>query len=70
MSINIEQVNAELKGKSPEEVVQWGVDFAQGKAIVSTNFRPHEAVILHSEQGNASYQAGELSAWKRWRARR
>jgi phosphoadenosine phosphosulfate reductase len=42
--------NAELRGKSPQEITRWAVDLArstEGKAIVSTNFRPHEAVVLH-----------------------
>ncbi len=30
---------------TPLEMTRWAV--AQGNAIVSTNFRPYEAVILH-----------------------
>ena len=42
----ISRANAELATKSPLEVVRWAL--AQGgRAIVSTNFRPYEAVILH-----------------------
>jgi len=38
--------NAELRSKTPLEIVRWAV--AQGgRAIVSTNFRPYEAVLLH-----------------------
>jgi phosphoadenosine phosphosulfate reductase len=43
----IKQANAELRSKSPLEIVRWAVTQAGGKAIVSTNFRPYEAVILH-----------------------
>ncbi len=39
--------NAELRGKSPLEIVRWAVGHANGRAIVSTNFRPYEAVVLH-----------------------
>jgi phosphoadenosine phosphosulfate reductase len=39
--------NAELRGKSPIEIVRWAVAQAEGRAIVSTNFRPYEAVVLH-----------------------
>ncbi len=43
----IAHANAELRGKSALEIVQWGLAQAGGRAIVSTNFRPYEAVILH-----------------------
>ena len=43
----IAQANAELREKSPLEIVRWAVTQAGGRAIVSTNFRPYEAVVLH-----------------------
>jgi phosphoadenosine phosphosulfate reductase len=43
----IAKANSELRNKSPLEIVRWAVDQAKGRAIVSTNFRPYEAVILH-----------------------
>jgi phosphoadenosine phosphosulfate reductase len=43
----ITQANAELRDQSPLEIVRWAVAQAGGRAIVSTNFRPYEAVILH-----------------------
>ena len=43
----IADANAELRGKSALDVVQWAIAQAGGRAIVSTNFRPYEAVILH-----------------------
>ncbi len=46
-SDEIETANAELLKKSPLEIVRWAIDQADGRAIVSTNFRPYEAVILH-----------------------
>jgi phosphoadenosine phosphosulfate reductase len=41
------QLNAELATKSPLEVVRWAIAQSGGRAIVSTNFRPFEAVVLH-----------------------
>jgi phosphoadenosine phosphosulfate reductase len=41
--------NAELAGKSPAEITCWAVELAAkmgGPVIVSTNFRPYEAVVL------------------------
>ncbi len=39
--------NHELRSQSPLEITRWAVGRAAGRAIVSTNFRPYEAVILH-----------------------
>ncbi len=44
----IAQWNAELRDKSPLEITRWAIAQAPGQAIVSTNFRPYEAVILHA----------------------
>jgi len=41
------EANATLCEQSPCEVIDWAIDKAGGRAIVSTNFRPYEAVILH-----------------------
>ena len=43
----IAQANDQLLDKSAQEVIEWAVAQADGRAIVSTNFRPYEAVILH-----------------------
>jgi phosphoadenosine phosphosulfate reductase len=46
----ISKANAELRNKSPLEIVKWAIAQAKkgnGRAIVSTNFRPYEAVVLH-----------------------
>ena len=43
----IAKANAELRNKSPLEIVRWAIAQAKGRAIVSTNFRPFEAVVLH-----------------------
>lgn len=39
--------NAELRGKPPPDIVRWAIERAEGRAVVSTNFRPYEAVLLH-----------------------
>ena len=43
----ISKANAELRNQSPLEIVRWAIAQADGRALVSTNFRPYEAVILH-----------------------
>ena len=43
----IAQANDQLRDKSAMEVVEWAITQSDGRAIVSTNFRPYEAVILH-----------------------
>ena len=46
----IDSWNEELGSKSPLEITRWAIAQAKesgGKAIVSTNFRPYEAVVLH-----------------------
>jgi phosphoadenosine phosphosulfate reductase len=45
--MNAVQANEELRHKSPLEIVRWAIGQGNGRAIVSTNFRPYEAVILH-----------------------
>lgn len=43
----ITKANAELRHKSALDIVKWTIAQANGSAIVSTNYRPYEAVILH-----------------------
>ncbi|MGK0447879.1 MAG: phosphoadenosine phosphosulfate reductase [Polaribacter sp.] len=45
MSLNIEQINSELKDKSPIEIITWAIYFAK-KPLITTNFRPYEVAIL------------------------
>lgn len=45
-SESIAQWNAELRSKTPLEITRWAISLG-GRAIVSTNFRPYEAVLLH-----------------------
>ena len=43
----IAEWNAELRQASALEITRWAISRADGRAIVSTNFRPYEAVVLH-----------------------
>ena len=43
----ISRWNDELRDRSPLEITRWAVAHAPGRAVVSTNFRPYEAVMLH-----------------------
>jgi phosphoadenosine phosphosulfate reductase len=43
----IAKANAQLRSQSPAEIVRWAILQANSRAIVSTNFRPYEAVLLH-----------------------
>lgn len=43
----ISQANLELRDKAPLDIVRWAIQQSNGRAIVSTNFRPYEAVVLH-----------------------
>src|SRR5215471_3204740 len=39
--------NARLRGQPALDIVRWALAQAPGRAVVSTNFRPYEAVLLH-----------------------
>lgn len=43
----ISRWNDELHDRSPLEITRWAVAQAPGRSVVSTNFRPYEAAILH-----------------------
>ncbi|MFT3785043.1 MAG: phosphoadenosine phosphosulfate reductase family protein [Tepidisphaeraceae bacterium] len=44
---DIAQANAKFESSDPLDIARWAVGQANGRALVSTNFRPYEAVILH-----------------------
>jgi phosphoadenosine phosphosulfate reductase len=46
MRLNLEQINKGLHDKSPVDIVIWAMSVAK-KPLVTTNFRPYEAAILH-----------------------
>jgi phosphoadenosine phosphosulfate reductase len=41
------KANTELGSQPPREIIRWALARSNGRAIVSTNFRPYEAVLLH-----------------------
>lgn len=45
--MNIQEVNKELNGKSPAEIVKWALGQAK-KPVLTTNFRPYEVAIIHA----------------------
>jgi phosphoadenosine phosphosulfate reductase len=40
-------LNRQLKGVSPSEIIQWAIADKE-RPVVSTNFRPYEATVLHA----------------------
>jgi len=44
---DLTQANRDLRSQSPREIIRWALAAAPGRAIISTNFRPYEAVLLH-----------------------
>lgn len=47
MSLNLEEINKELQGKSPEEIISWAITVGV-KPVITTNFRPYEVAILNA----------------------
>lgn len=45
-ALDLDMINASLRNKTPLEIVKWAVGLNR-KTLVTTNFRPFEAVILH-----------------------
>jgi len=43
----LRKYNEEFADKSPSEIISWTLSFAN-KPVVTTNFRPYEAAILHA----------------------
>ncbi len=46
-NLNIEQLNKDLKDKSPAEIIVWALSIAKNP-LVTTNFRPYEVAILNA----------------------
>ncbi|OSY88169.1 phosphoadenylylsulfate reductase [Tenacibaculum holothuriorum] len=44
--MDLEKINEELRLKSPQEIIRWALTMAT-KPVITTNFRPYEAAILH-----------------------
>lgn len=47
MHMDLHSINAFLRGKAPHEAIIWALIQAQ-RPVVTTNFRPYEAAILHA----------------------
>ena len=47
MNLDLDKINAELKNKSPKEIITWAISIAKN-AVITTNFRPYEVVILNA----------------------
>ena len=47
----VSRLNIQFKGISPEEIISWAVEHAKNP-VVTTNFRPYEAAILHAVVGS------------------
>jgi len=45
--MNTDQLNHDIAGKSAQEIIAWALERAGDEAIISTNFRAYEAVLLH-----------------------
>jgi len=46
-SIDLNEANAALEDASPADILEWGNEISGGRILISTNFRPFEAVLLH-----------------------
>ena len=46
-TLDLKKLNSQLKDKTPKEIITWAVDYGS-KPVVTTNFRPYEAAILHA----------------------
>ena len=47
MSLNVDEINKTLVNKTPVEIIEWAISQAENP-VVTTNFRPYEAAILHA----------------------
>lgn len=47
MNINLEQINKDLRKKTPSEIILWAISVSENP-VVTTNFRPYEAAILRA----------------------
>lgn len=44
--LNLQQVNAELRDKTPEQIIQWAIDLKKN-VFASTSFSPNSAAMLY-----------------------
>lgn len=46
-TLNLEQINLELRNKTPEQIITWALNIAN-RPVITTNFRPYEVAILNA----------------------
>ncbi len=51
--MDLNRVNSDLRQKSPSEIIRWALSMAK-KPVLTTNFRPLEATILHAVSSEKS----------------
>ncbi|OIQ28777.1 MAG: phosphoadenylylsulfate reductase [Bacteroidetes bacterium MedPE-SWsnd-G2] len=49
---NLKELNAYLRKKSPQQIIEWGLEQAS-RPIVSTSFGKYSAILLHALQSKA-----------------
>lgn len=47
LPIDLLSINQQLSSATPLEIIEWAIGQAPNASLVTTNFRPYEAVILH-----------------------
>ncbi|WP_198679940.1 phosphoadenosine phosphosulfate reductase domain-containing protein [Aureibaculum luteum] len=47
MELNLEELNKELREKTPVQIIEWAITIAKAP-VLTTNFRPYEVAILHA----------------------
>lgn len=45
--INLQEVNIELRHKTPKEIIEWALSISN-KPILTTNFRPYDVAIINA----------------------
>lgn len=51
--INIDELNIYLRNKTPQEIINWGINLAN-KPMVSTSFGKYSAILLHALKSSAA----------------
>jgi phosphoadenosine phosphosulfate reductase len=46
MNLDLDQINQQLKDKTPEEIVRWALGLGK-RALTTTSFSPNSAALLH-----------------------
>ena len=51
--MQLDEINEQLKTQSPKQIIEWALKQAKNP-VVTTNFRPYEAAILHATSQQSS----------------